>query len=69
LGTEIDANRKVIFLHLPFWAGIAATDLGGCSNEKAAVLASIENRWRQSDIPSSAASEIGKGHVEPARTK
>lgn len=50
-GTEIDANRKVIFLHLPFWEGLAATDLGVDSHEKAAVLAFIENRWRQSDIP------------------
>ncbi len=51
-GTEMDANRKVIFLlHLPFWTGLAATDLGVDSHEKAAVLAFIENRWRQSDIP------------------
>ena len=50
-GPRSTPTGKVLFLHLPFWTGLEATDLGVDSHEKAAVLAFIENRWRQSDIP------------------
>lgn len=48
---ELSVNRKAVFLHYPFWAGLAPAEVGVSGEEKGRLLEFVRRRWEQSDIP------------------